>query len=290
MVSRQTVSNVSSIVLLIGASVALFLAESAFWINHTIFDHTTFSNIATAELQKEDSRAAIAAEIVDSALADKPLVRQVAGGKAESLISGLLASNAGDQVIRSVIDRTYAYITSSDRADVAIELSTLHTSLGTLLNVAQKLGGGENIEAIDETIPATIVLVRSETFPDISGAVRTMLWIEPLLWLLSIGLFVGYVYLNRSRFAKSTYVVAAVIVAVAFSGLVLTPFIPSSVAVTLPDIGLRPIAENLTNGFLLPFREQMIMLFLVTAIATVVFSQRAIIGRIVRSLAGRVAK
>ncbi len=46
--TKQGWKRAGSIVLLMVVAISLFLAESAYWINHTLFDRETFTTTATA--------------------------------------------------------------------------------------------------------------------------------------------------------------------------------------------------------------------------------------------------
>ncbi|MCA9328122.1 hypothetical protein KDA14_06345 [Candidatus Saccharibacteria bacterium] len=115
MAAKQTRSKIVSFVLLVSAGLTLFLAESAYWVNHTVFNQQNFTRITTTALLEESSRDAIANAVVDKTLADRPLVKRAIGDRAESLISGLLASDASSRALSTVTTKTYGYATSSNR-------------------------------------------------------------------------------------------------------------------------------------------------------------------------------
>lgn len=290
MISRQTVSKVGSVLLLVGVAAALFLAESAYWVNHTVFNQQNFTRITTTSLLEESSRNAIAASVVDRTLADRPLVQRAIGERTEALVSGLLASDASSQALNTLTTKTYAYATSSSRDDIKIDLTTLKTFLGTLITVAQTQGGGARLEAVQAQVPDEIVLVDSQTFPDLSGVVRSALWIGPVLWLASIGFVALYIYLGRKDYARRVYTAGLVVALVAVFGLMTTPFIPPPIAASLPNIELRPVAENLTAGFLAPFRSQMWYLLAFAGVVLLTFNQRFNIIKAGQRLGDKVLK
>ncbi len=102
------------------------------------------------------------------------------------------------------------------------------------------------------------------------------------MWLSSIGLFAGYLYLNRKRFAHSVYVVGITIAVVAVIGIVSVPFIPPPLAAGVPNIDLRPLVTGMSSEFLAPFTAQMYYLLAFSLLSMLVFSQRRAIVRSAR--------
>lgn len=285
----STVSRIGSVLLLVVAATTLFLAESSYWINHTIFNKDNFSQIVTEELTTPKSRDAIATAVVDRALEDRPLAQRALGDRAVALVAGLLDSNASRQAIDTVTTKTYAYLTSPDREDIAIDLSSVKAFLASLLALAESQGGGERIAAIDSQVPEEIVLVESASVPDVSGFVQTMLWLGPLFWLATIGSVAGYLYMHRQSYARAVYVVLGVAAGVAIFGLLTAPFIPSPLAAAVPNITLRPVVIGLSESFLAPFTMQMYYLLASTAAAALVFNRRFAILHAVQSVVSKIS-
>ncbi len=287
--TKQGWKRAGSISLLMVVAVSLFLAESAYWINHTIFSKQSFTSITTTALQREDSREAIASSIVHKTLEDRPIVQRLIGERAISFTTGLLGSDVSTQAIQTVTDKTYGYVTSPTREDIKLDLTTVNTALDTLISLAETQGKGDRLVAVESTIPQDIVLVESQTFPDVSGVVKTMLWVGPVLWLAFIASAGTYVYLGRREYARRVYTLVFVIMAVALLGLFMMPFIPTALATTLPGIELRPVAENLALGLLAPFRGQMVVLLVLAVLAVILFSQRMAILRGAQRLSTKLA-
>lgn len=269
---NKRLAKFGSITILIIASVCLFLAQSAFWINHSIFDQATFSNTVTTTILDEPNREAIATAVVDQALQNRPVLKRVVGTRAESLVSGLLGSDLSNQLVSTISNKAYAYTTAPNRKDIAIDLTAVKTPLATIVTLAEN--NGANIALDPQQIPDQIVLVQKDAFPDLSGAVKKMLWVGPLLWLSTIGLFALYIYLGRKVYAKRVYTVGAAISVVAILGILTRPFIPPTVAAAVPNITLRPVLESLASNFIAPFTTQMWYMLIATLLALIVFNQR----------------
>lgn len=284
MTSNRTLSKISSVILLLFAAAMLFMAQSSYWINHTLFNQTTFSQITSQAILEESSRDAVATALVDKALADRPVLMRTVGERVTSFVSGLLGSDLSAQLIKTLSSKTYAYITASNREDIAINLEGIKAPLAGMVDLAQSAGRGERLESIEEKLPNEIVLAKSSDFPDLSRTVQVMLWLGPLFWLASLLSFAGYIYMGRRDYARRVYWVGGTIAAVALLGIVTAPFIPAPVAAAMPNINLRPVAINLANGFLQPFIAQMYWMLGITLLALLIFNQRFHLLMLLRSL------
>jgi len=274
----RTYSSWAAIVL---AAITLFLAQSSYWINHTVFNQQNFTKITTQSLLADESRDAISASVVDKALADRPILKKTISTRTESFVSGLLGSDLSNQLFSALTKKIYSYTTSSDRQDIAIDLSAVKTPLSSIITFAENQG--RDVKVDPDRIPDNVVLVESDRFPDLSGTVKTMLWLGPLLWLSTIALFAAYIYLGRNNYAQRVYIAGFTIAGVALLGLFIVPFVPAPIAAAIPDINIRIVAENLAVNFLAPFRTQMLYMLVSSLGALLIFNQRFNLLRLLRS-------
>lgn len=286
--SKRRLSKFASVVLLFVAAVMLFLAQSAYWVNHTVFDQANFTRITTDALLSESSRDAIATAVVNKSLENRPVIKRVVGERAVSLTSGLLGSDLSNQAVTALTNKTYAYTTASNRQDIKIDLTGIKAPLTSVISLAQSRG--VDVPQTQYQIPDEIVLLQSDAFPDLSGAVKLMLWLGPLFWLSAIVLFSVYIYIGRAVYARRVYMVGLAIVVVSILGLLTSPFVPPPVAAAVPNIDLRPVAQNLATGFLAPFKSQMYYMLGTTLVVLLAFNQRFNVLAIVNSLAAKVGK
>lgn len=286
--SEHTLSKVGSIALVFFGALTLFLAQSSYWVNHTVFNQANFTRITTTALLSESSRDAIAASVVNKSLEDKPIVKRIVGERAESLISGLLGSDLSTQAVTAITTKTYAYTTSSDRQDIAVDLTGIKTPITTIIGLAESRG--VDVPQSQIQLPDQIVLLQSDAFPDLSGAVKTMLWLGPLFWLSTIILFGLYIYLGRKDYARRVYTAGLAIIVVAVLGLLANPFVPPPIAAAVPNIDMRPVAENLAAGFLAPFQTQMYYMLGSTLVVLLAFNQRFNVLAIFKSVGTKVNK
>src|ERR1700757_3084207 len=115
-----TLQRLRDIVILFAIGILFLLAESAFWLNHTIFDKDTFTSTVTPILQSEPSREAVASTITEKAFADKPLVNRLIGDNVSSLITGLLGTDVAQQMISGIVHRSYTYLTTDNPQPITI--------------------------------------------------------------------------------------------------------------------------------------------------------------------------
>jgi len=276
-----------SIFLLTVASILLLLAQSTYWLNHTIFDQRNFNTIASATLQTESSREAIAQSIVNEVLADKPILSRTVGPKATQLVTGLLGTDLAVQSLDTVVNRTYAYVTSKNPQPIAIDLTAIKTPLSGLVSFAERLGREASFDP--SNIPDSIELFNPKNIPDIYSYSIALLWLGPIFWLSSILLFASYIYRGRSVYAKRVYIVGGLFIAVSFIGILVGPIVPPTVAATVPTIELRPVIGDLISNLLQPFIDQMLVTIIATSIVLICFNQRRRFAKFAIKLSNKVS-
>jgi hypothetical protein len=287
--SKGRLSRFGSVALLVVAAIMLFLAQSAYWVNHTVFDKDNFTNITTTALLSQSSRDAIATTVVNKSLENRPVIKKVVGEKAISLTSGLLGSEFASQAVTTLTSKTYAYATAPDRQDIKIDLTAIKTPIAGIVSLAQSKGVDIPQTQAQYKIPDEIVLLKSDSFPDLSGTVKAMLWLGPLFWLAAIISFSLYIYIGRSDYARRVYMAGLAVIVVAVLGLVANPFIPPPIAAAVPNIDLRPVAENLAAGFLAPFKTQMYYMLGIVLVVLLAFNQRFNLLAIINSLGSKLS-
>lgn len=273
--SRQTskwTDDLKSKVLIVLLPIFFLLAQSAFWLNHTIFNQQSFTDKTTDVLTSQSSRDAVANGIVTRAFADKPVAQRVLGERATSLISGLLDTDLSHNAINKVATKFYSYSTSSDREDVAIDLTAIKTPITAVVAVAENQG--REVQFDPAAIPDEVVLIESEEFPDFSKSVQAALWLAPLFWLgtlLTLGL---YIYFGQDNYAKRVYVAGFVLIGACLLALLTGPFMPPAIASLVSGIGARTIVQDLAEAFLSPFVSQLLIALTTIVIALIIFNQR----------------
>jgi len=268
----QTWKKVLSGVLLTLGAITFFLAQSTLWVSNNFFNEDVFVGTVQEVLSTEESRQAIANTIVHTALENNPVAEQLIGKQATALVTGLLGTDIVGQLFDRVAHRAYAYLTSSNRQDIAINLESVKDPLTKIVAIAER--GDRDVKFDPSKIPDSITLVDSESLPDISAYIRMILFASGLLWFATIASFVTYIYLNRMRLVRSIYWVGASIIIVSLIGLFSGPFIPPAIASLVNVIEVRSVVEDLTEALLYPFQVQLLSGMVITALVLLLVSLR----------------
>lgn len=236
------------------AGFMLVVANSAFWVNRYIFDTNNFTSIAVQSVTSEQSRQAIAGEVVDTALKDYPIARQVAGSTATRLISSLLGTSQFENILSASVSRLQVYLTSENRESVVLNLSNIKSSVDSLIDLA----GRDNQQLHNDigTIPDQIVLIDANNIPSFYKYGLVFLWVGPLAALLALALF-AYPYI-RNR--KQYYVIAAVqgviVVLMGFLSLLIGPLFRPPLLANVQSANARVVVGNLYDAFMATFNSQ----------------------------------
>lgn len=261
--------------LLIVAALAFFAAQSASWLNNNVFDQKQFTAISSSVLLSHESRDVIADEVVNRVLQDRPLIRKVVGERASTYVSGLLGTDTSRHVLNSFLNRSYAYMTSSQRENIAIELTSIKQPLSLLISLSGATG--HTIDLEPSNIPDEIILVRSETLPDFSPIVRISAISAFFLWLLFLMASFTYIVFAKADRVRRVNILGAAVAGVALFGLALIPFIPMIVASYIDIVSLRGVTADLASAYLAPLSLQFqITLILVVIILLLVKCRGAI--------------
>lgn len=273
--SSPTWKKVVGGVLLALGIITFFLAQSTLWVSNNFFNENQFVGTVEQVLTTEESRQAISSTIVHSALQNNPVAEQLIGKQLTALVNGLLGSDIAGQVFDRVAHRTYAYITSSNQQDIAINLTSIKDPLSTLVTIVEKTG--RDVQFDPSNIPDSITLVEADSVPDVSQYIRIMLFASGILWFATIASFAAYIYLYRNKWVRSVYVVGWSIVGVCLVALLSGPFVPPAIASLVNLIEIRGVVENLAIAFIEPFKVQLLSTAVIAAAVMLIVSLRNVI-------------
>lgn len=277
-----------SIFFLTLAGFLFLMAQTAFWVNQTIFDQKTFTEIVHSTITTEENRQSIATAVVNGALEDRPVAKRIIGDRASQLIAGLLGTDQAQQLYSAVINKTYTYLTSSDQQDIDIDLLAIKTPLTAIVSLAETLG--REVQIDPSNIPDSIVLIESDSVPDFYNYSQKLLWAGPILWLSSLGLLSGYIYRGRRVYAKRVYIVGIVIIITSLVGLLIGPLVTPPVVSMVPAVNLRGVVGDLLSALLQPFVQQLIYTILITLGVLVIFRLRFVIAGQVKNISAKLSK
>lgn len=180
---------------LIFAVILLLLANVGLWLSRTLYNPENFSSITIETFQKPEVRDAIATQIVDKTLADRPLAEQVIGDPVRNAISGALESQTFKSIFERLAIRFQKYLTTSNKEDVTIEVGQLSTFIN---NIAAAISP-QLSEQVPDVPLRTITLVESESLPDINRYLKPFVNLGPIAGLLSLIIIIYLTYISENR-------------------------------------------------------------------------------------------
>lgn len=264
-VTRKKIINIS---LLFIGGFSLFFAQSGLWINNVIFDQKTFTNITTNVILSEDSRNAISQTIVDRAFENRPVADRLIGDRAVNFISNLLDSDISERALSKVSSTSYSYLTSSNRKDIAIDLTSIKEPLSGIISFAENRG--REVKFDPSSIPDQIVLINSNELPNFASYIRTTIIASFFLWLITVLTFGTYIFINRRESVKRIYTICSIVILVSVLALSTGPFIPPAISSFVDNINLRTVVNDLTSAYLTPFSRQLYLTILISLIAILI--------------------
>ena len=215
-------------------------------------------------ITKEPNRRAISQAIVDKIFADRPLADKLIGDRSVNLISEMLNSDLSQKTLNRVASSGYAYVTSKDRQDIAVDLTAIKQPISTIVSLAESRGRDVKIDP--SKIPDKITIINSSELPQVSNYIRNMLIAGLFLWLTVILTFSIFIFINRKTLVKQLYIVGSVIIGVSILALFTGPFLPSIISSFVNNINLRTVVTDLASAYLSPFYQQLYLTILITSL------------------------
>lgn len=244
----------------------LLVANSALWVNRTIFNTENFSQITTDSLLSESSRNAMANEVVDQALKDRPVVKNVVQEPATKFISGLLATSQAQAGVERVVSKLHIVLTSEDTENVEIDLTGIKQTASKLIDLANKEDGQAATKV--ESLPDKITLLDTSQFPKFYKLGTAFMWLAPITLVAGL-LILAWPHIKAKKVKLDVLLSQGLIVLAAyFIGLLFGPLFRPPVLAQFNNANLRTVAENLYNSFIASFNSQ-IQLLLVLGLVMV---------------------
>lgn len=237
----------------------LLIANSAVWVNRTVFNTRNFSSITTNSLLSESSRGAISDEIVQQALSDRPFIRNVVQEPASKFIPGLLATTQAESALNRAASRLQIAVTSEHKENVEIDLSSVKSTAAKLIDLA---GQGQETTNIDK-IPSKVTLVDVSKIPEFYKLGTFFIWFGPLA--LALGLLLLAAPHLRSKRLRLDILPAqgCIIIAGYLLGLLAGPLFRPPVLSQFTNSNFRLVAENLYNSFVSSFNSQLKLVLII---------------------------
>ncbi len=274
--NQRTKRSIGVILLVLGL-LSFFMAQSATWVNRTIFDQKTFMSTIQSVLKTEESRQAMATTIVGASFKEYPLAEQVVGDQVTGMVVGLLDSKVAAKVTSTVTNQAYAYLTSPNQEDVVLKVTPIKNTLVSIVTIAET--NGRDIAYSPESIPDAIILIPAQAIPDISQYIRSSVIGAGLLWMLTAGLLVGYVLLFRREWVRRTYAVGWSVIGVSLLGMLAGPLLPATIARFVSTISVRGLVEDVSRAFVGHFVWQLFITIIITLFVLLVVYKRGLIKK-----------
>lgn len=231
----------------------LIVANSALWVNRTIFNTQNFSRITSSSLLSESSRGAISDEIVQQALSGRPLIRNAVQEPASKFISGLLSTSQVELALNRASSRLQVAVTSEHKENIEIDLSSVKNTAAKLIDIA---GQDQEATSIDK-IPSKITLVDVSKIPEFYRLGTLFMWVGPLALILGL-LLLAEPHLRAKKLRLDVLPTQGCIVIAGYLlGLLMGPLFRPPVLSQFTNINMRLVAENLYNSFVASFNSQL---------------------------------
>lgn len=283
----STLRRIGDIVILIVAAALLLVAQSAYWLNHTVFDKQAFTSIVTPIVNSDATRSAVATTIVNEAFADRPLINRLIGNNVTALVSGLLGTDLAVQMTSAVISKSYDYLTTPDPQPVTLDLIAIKAPLEKITELLESRG--RDVAINPDNIPDSITLLDPSSLPNTYGYSVFLLWFGPLCWIGFVLFSILYIYLGRRIYPRRVYILGGIIIVASCIGLLVGPLLPPPISAQVPIPELRSTVQTLIESLLAPFTQQMITAVILTAIVLIIFYCRFAILRGIRWLTEKAA-
>jgi hypothetical protein len=240
------------ITLFITLFISILLFITGIWLQTTIFNSQNFSNITTAALTSESSRIAIANNVVDRLLEDKPLIRSTAGPRIASVISGVLGTDIAIKSIARTTERLQLLIVTDQKPLIAIDTSQVKPIITQLQNVTE-------IELTDrfdvDAIPESIIILDSKRVPDLSMHARVVRIMTPLIMMIIV--ITSLIWIHRgntlsNRLLRLRYI-SIIIIAAGMVALMTGPILRPEIINFAELSSGRVVIGNLYDGLMQPF-------------------------------------
>lgn len=240
-------SKAVAIILSIVAVLFVLTMNFSLWLNGTIFDRENFSKITVDTIQQSEVTDAISAELVDTALQNRPLVKNLVGDTVQSAISGLLASERLQPVLEKLADRFNVLLTSKTPQEVVIDTTGVKTFIKPLANAINEQSGGQ---ISDANLPDEVVLVQKGEIPSIYSWGVVMIWLGPILGFIGIGIFVALIWAAGAQYRQRSLKITGIsLIVSSLLFIILVGSTKSSILASVTNSNAKVIADNLFSAY-----------------------------------------
>jgi hypothetical protein len=230
----------------------LLITMTGFWLQQSFFNTQQFTSIATQSITQQSSLDSIARKAVDTALADRPLIRTTLGPKLEAVMSGALGSDVLSKTFRGAIERMQLLITTPRHDPIVLDLTQVKGLIASGQSVVSK---DTVLGSVDTAvIPDSIMLIDTAKIPNLYQYGIWVFWIGPGALLLATVGSLYWVYRGgRKLYLLRISIVAGLVAIAGVLGYIMGPLIRPGVISIAPDVPSQTILNNIYTGFIEPF-------------------------------------
>lgn len=249
------------------AGFLIVVANSAIWANRYLSDTDNFTQTAVTAITSESSTDAIASEIVDTALADYPAVKNVVDDAATNFISGLLGSARMQKALTQVVSRVQIFLTTPQKQPVVINLEGAKTTVEQLI----KLSGRETQTNFNpDKIPNQVTLFDPAKYPNFYHYTVVLTWLSPLAGLGAVALLAWPYISQRNKYRQTMVIQGACVTLAGLLALLVGPLFRPMVLANVSSTNMRVVVGNLYNAFIATFNQQTMWVVALGVLAMVV--------------------
>ena len=235
------------------AGILIVVANSAIWVNRYLSDTDNFTSVAVTSLTSDSSTNALATEIVDVALADYPVIKNVVDDTAVNFISGLLSSARMEKAMTAVVSRLQIFLTSPQKPPIVINLEGAKSTVNQLIQVSGRDG---QTKFDPNEIPNQITVFDPAKYPNFYQYTVILTWLSPLLAIGALALLAWPYIHDRNRY-KEIMIIQGVCVAIAgLLALLAGPLFRPMLLSNITSANLRVVVGNLYDAFISTFNTQ----------------------------------
>lgn len=248
------------------ATLLLIVANSALWVNRSIFNTENFTTISTTALLSESSRQALGDEIVTRALADQPAIRSVVSDPASNFVAGLLNTQQSRGVLTKLISSVQILLTSKNPKSIEYDLTGIKATVSKLI----KITGQDDAPITKLTIPDKIVIFDASKIPPFYKYGLILTFIAPLATLAALGLLIIPHIKKSYPMAKVLMIQGVTLIAGGILALLIGPIFRPPVLAQVANANLRIVVENFYNAFINTFNAQTMWLIWIGIVAVLI--------------------
>lgn len=253
----KSIIGLGLIMATIAAGFMLVVANSALWVNQTLFNVDTFSTIAERALLSESSRDALASEVVDTALSNHPLAKNIIGDTTTKLISGLLSSNRAEVSVKRVISRLHLAITSENPKNIEYDLTGIKSVVDKIITLI----GEEGSTGAVSQLPDKIVILDVSNLPKLYMYGTVFLWLAPIALIGAVILLARPHVIRRQLDVRILIFQGFAVIGTSVMALLVGPLFRPTLLAQVPSTDLRVVVDNIYGAFISNFDAQTMWLF-----------------------------